>query len=769
MTKTDGSGITTFDILWNNSGLVQSQSGTICFNRNSTLNGGNYLTKGGKISYGVNATVTVTGAITNLVACDVFVVGLSNITQTAYLTNCEISTSETVIGNVYLIHGTIDSNSSLTVATNGVLNLNCSDISLYINGPFTNKGVVNWMDGDIKVVKDSFGNCGCIQNMECATWNIQCNCGIWVASGSEKFNNSGTVTKTDGSGITTFDILWNNSGLVQSQSGTICFNRNSTLNGGNYLTKGGKISYGVNATVTVTGAITNLVACDVFVVGLSNITQTAYLTNCEISTSETVIGNVYLIHGTIDSNSSLTVATNGVLNLNCSDISLYINGPFTNKGVVNWMDGDIKVVKDSFGNCGCIQNMECATWNIQCNCGIWAASGSEKFNNSGTVTKTDESGTTTIGVAFSNTGTLNVQQGCLSLAGNTTLSGGKLNIGISSLVDYGTILLNNTSAAGTIGATLLNGYIPAKGSIFRVVNYDSLNSIFRTTALPFGAAWQTNYGINWFSLEVLNARPVLLHQTNQVINELTPLYVTNTVTDADMPNDTLTYKLVVSPDGASIGSNGVITWTPSEAQGPSTNIFITVVTDNGTPALSATNSFIVFVNEVNSAPIFDSLANTNFVINPGKTLEVIMHATDADIPKQILTYSLIEGPPDSKLDSTSGYFTWRSASSRASTTNWVTVAVSDNGTPSLSAKQSFQIIVNATKQPTIEFVKIVSGYPALSINGPNDPDYIILTSTNLVDWTSIANIVSPTNLPFQWIDTNSISDVKRFYRVRLFP
>ena len=154
MTKTDGSGITTFDILWNNSGLVQSQSGTICFNRNSTLNGGNYLTKGGKISYGVNATVTVTGAITNLVACDVFVVGLSNITQTAYLTNCEISTSETVIGNVYLIHGTIDSNSSLTVATNGTLNvgpvywsldsMNC----LYINGPFTNKGVVNWMDGD---------------------------------------------------------------------------------------------------------------------------------------------------------------------------------------------------------------------------------------------------------------------------------------------------------------------------------------------------------------------------------------------------------------------------------------------------------------------------------------------------------------------------------------------------------------------------------------------------------------------------------------------
>ena len=52
-----------------------------------------------------------------------------------------------------------------------------------------------------------------------------------------------------------------------------------------------------------------------------------------------------------------------------------------------------------------------------------------------------------------------------------------------------------------------------------------------------------------------------------------------------------------------IDTNGVITWTPTEAQGPGTNTITTVVTDNGVPPLSVTNSFVVIVTEVNSAPV----------------------------------------------------------------------------------------------------------------------------------------------------------------------
>ncbi|MFO1477566.1 MAG: hypothetical protein U1F98_13060 [Verrucomicrobiota bacterium] len=47
-----------------------------------------------------------------------------------------------------------------------------------------------------------------------------------------------------------------------------------------------------------------------------------------------------------------------------------------------------------------------------------------------------------------------------------------------------------------------------------------------------------------------------------------------------------------------IDASGVITWTPTEAQGLGVHTITTIATDNGTPALSATNSFQVTVNEV---------------------------------------------------------------------------------------------------------------------------------------------------------------------------
>jgi hypothetical protein len=82
---------------------------------------------------------------------------------------------------------------------------------------------------------------------------------------------------------------------------------------------------------------------------------------------------------------------------------------------------------------------------------------------------------------------------------------------------------------------------------------------------------------------------------DQVIAELTTLVVTNTATDADIPANTLTYQLLAAPEGATISAEGIITWTPTEAEGPSTNTVTVKVTDDGSPALSATNSFTVVV------------------------------------------------------------------------------------------------------------------------------------------------------------------------------
>src|SRR5207249_909781 len=97
---------------------------------------------------------------------------------------------------------------------------------------------------------------------------------------------------------------------------------------------------------------------------------------------------------------------------------------------------------------------------------------------------------------------------------------------------------------------------------------------------------------------------------NQSITELSTLVVTNTATDADLPANTLTFSLVSGPAGVSINpTTGVLTWSPTEAQGPSTNLITVKVSDNGMPALSDSKNFTVVVSEANSAPVLTGLTN----------------------------------------------------------------------------------------------------------------------------------------------------------------
>ena len=76
--------------------------------------------------------------------------------------------------------------------------------------------------------------------------------------------------------------------------------------------------------------------------------------------------------------------------------------------------------------------------------------------------------------------------------------------------------------------------------------------------------------------------------------------MTNTATNANIHSTITGYTLVNPPTGASISTNGIITWTPSQSQSPSTNTFTTVVTNTNpydlvNPHLTATNSFTVYV------------------------------------------------------------------------------------------------------------------------------------------------------------------------------
>ena len=100
-----------------------------------------------------------------------------------------------------------------------------------------------------------------------------------------------------------------------------------------------------------------------------------------------------------------------------------------------------------------------------------------------------------------------------------------------------------------------------------------------------------------------NRPPQLGPQNDRTINARSQLVITNAAIDPDL-GEHLTYQLLNSPAGATIDSNGVIRWTPSSADAPGANVFTTVVTDDGVPPLSATNSFtVVLLDSSHTGPV----------------------------------------------------------------------------------------------------------------------------------------------------------------------
>ena len=208
-----------------------------------------------------------------------------------------------------------------------------------------------------------------------------------------------------------------------------------------------------------------------------------------------------------------------------------------------------------------------------------------------------------------------------------------------------------------------------------------------------------------FQNGVANLPPSLAAIGNKTIDEGSMLTFTAIGADPDGPAQRLTYSLDPDPPvGAGINPNtGIFTWTPTEAQGPSTNTVTIRVTDNGTPALSAFETITIIVNEVNAAPVLAPIASRTIL--EGVLTAFSVTATDSDLPPQLLTYRLAPGAPEGASVNPVGFFTWTPSEAQGPGIHPITVIVTDNGPGSLSATQSFTLtVLEANNAPT--FVSI---------------------------------------------------------------
>src|SRR6185503_4611691 len=165
------------------------------------------------------------------------------------------------------------------------------------------------------------------------------------------------------------------------------------------------------------------------------------------------------------------------------------------------------------------------------------------------------------------------------------------------------------------------------------------------------------------TVEEVNAAPAITGvPAVATIPELSPYTFTASATDADLPAQTLVYSLIGAPAGAAIdGSTGEFTWTPSEAQGPGLYPFSVRVSD-GTTNTDA--PITLTVTEVNVAPVLSGVPAA-FTIPALVVYTFTATATDADVPAQTLTFSLVGAPAGATIDGSSGVFAWTPGSDQA--------------------------------------------------------------------------------------------------------
>ncbi|NNC75975.1 MAG: tandem-95 repeat protein, partial [Acidimicrobiia bacterium] len=167
-----------------------------------------------------------------------------------------------------------------------------------------------------------------------------------------------------------------------------------------------------------------------------------------------------------------------------------------------------------------------------------------------------------------------------------------------------------------------------------------------------------------------NVAPVADPVADQFPDEGDTVSLTATATDADTPNNALSWTQDSGP--GSVDAAGNYSWITGEADGPGTYTVVLRVTDDGSPTLDDTVSFDVTVAEINTAPVADPIADR--FPDEGDTVSLTATASDTDVPANTLTWSQTGGP-GSVLPN--GDYSWTTTEADGPGTYAVTLEVTD--------------------------------------------------------------------------------------------
>ena len=183
----------------------------------------------------------------------------------------------------------------------------------------------------------------------------------------------------------------------------------------------------------------------------------------------------------------------------------------------------------------------------------------------------------------------------------TVGGGGRLWVNGQLIIDKSTA---NTNKDVTGSISLTGGqqvdvraeYLAVPGTASALLEWNSASQARET--IPQGVLFPANQPPSLAAIPNFNIK------AGQV------LLVTNSASDPDVPEQTLTWNLLAFPAGAVINStNGLISWRPMISQSPSTNLFSVSVADNGTPTMNVSRNFTVTVARPIAPALLGSTVN----------------------------------------------------------------------------------------------------------------------------------------------------------------
>jgi hypothetical protein len=443
--------------------------------------------------------------------------------------------------------------------------------------PLTNSGTMTHSGGTMDI-----GGQTTLSNQTGAVYNMTDDTKIGSGFQGGFFSNAGTFRKSGGSGVSTVESGFANTGSVQVDTGTLKFTGGGSLNGGTMTFAAGTTAeilagdFSLIGTNTASGAGTLNISNGRVIVANGNSGGFASFTG-GANLAVTNTGQLYA-----DTGGTLTLNLTGVSSVQLSGGSIAKGGTTINNGNFQWtgvmIDGNFTNNSANFtmtgssgrnlftgtlanngtivqsggntdvGSGGTVANQSGGLYDILDDSDIGQGFQGGFLTNAGTFRKSGGSGTTSISIPFSNTGTIVIASGTLLAGGTLTLgSTGTVEIklgGTTAGNDYGKLFASPTLAAnGTLKVALTGGFNPALGNSFDIL--DSSNPItgsFTNLILP-----TLNAGLVW------NVNSLLTTGVISVMAEIQGDYNRNGVVDAA---DYVVWRKTLNQTGANLPADG---------------------------------------------------------------------------------------------------------------------------------------------------------------------------------------------------------------------